>query len=35
MRALTVLYVLFLAGGLTGCAAHLRVLKMRHEEDGS
>ena len=30
---MTVLYVMFLAGAFTGCAAHLRVLWMRHREE--
>ncbi len=33
MRALTVLYVLFLAGAFTGCAAWLRVAVLRHRDD--
>ena len=33
MRALTVLYVLFVAGAFTGCAAHLRALVLRHREE--
>ncbi len=33
MRTLSVLYVLVLAGGLTGCGAHLRVLWLRHREE--
>ncbi len=33
MRALTVLYVLFVAGAFTGCATWLRVVRLRHRED--
>ena len=30
---MTVLYVLFLAGASTGCAAHVRALVLRHREE--
>ena len=30
---MTVLYVMFLAGAFTGCAAHLRALVLRHREE--
>ncbi|MCW2616614.1 MAG: hypothetical protein JWN08_3608 [Frankiales bacterium] len=33
MKAATVLYVMFVAGAFTGCAAHLRALWLRHGED--
>ncbi len=33
-RVATVLYVLFLAGAFTGCAAHLRVAGLRHRDEG-
>ena len=32
MKALTVLYVLFLAGAFTGCASYVRLLVLRHRE---
>ena len=33
MKAVTVLYVLFVAGAFTGCAGYLRALWLRHHED--
>ncbi len=33
MKALTVLYVLFLAGAFTGCAGYLRAAWLRHREE--
>ena len=33
MDALTVVYVLFVAGAFTGCAAYARLLVARHRED--
>jgi hypothetical protein len=33
MRVLTVLYVLFLAGAFTGCAAWLRAAVLRHRDE--
>ena len=33
MKAVTVLYVLFLAGAFTGCAGYLRAAWLRHRED--
>ena len=33
MTALTVLYVLFLAGAFTGCAAWARAAWLRHREE--
>ena len=33
MKAVTVLYVLFLAGAFTGCASYLRALWLRRRED--
>ena len=32
MKALTVLYVLFIAGAFTGCASYLRAAWLRHKE---
>ena len=32
MKALTVLYVLFLAGAFTGCASFARAAWLRHRE---
>ena len=33
MKSATVLYVLFVAGALTGCAGYLRALWLRHREE--
>ena len=33
MKAATVLYVLFLAGAFSGCAATLRAAWLRHREE--
>jgi hypothetical protein len=33
MEAVTVLYVLFLAGAFTGCAAWVRAALIRHRDD--
>ena len=33
MKALTVLYVLFIAGAFTGCASWLRAVWLRHREE--
>ncbi len=33
MKALTVLYVMLLAGAFTGCAGYLRALWLRHREE--
>ena len=35
MRALSVLYVVFLAGAFTGCASYLRLVVLRHREERS
>jgi hypothetical protein len=32
VKALTVLYVVFLAGSFTGCAAWARIAWMRHRD---
>ena len=35
MKAVTVLYVVFLAGAFTGCASYVRAVVLRHREDRS